>query len=170
MTKKIIKLEGDVKMKTTRWWFLTIIIGLMVVLSGCGKQEGIEELSLIQNYANHTPQEQAFYNLKKGKLTIIKKYNALSNPTAEDFSEKQEEHLEKVEEMFHAEFPTETKDLVGEKEEYQIEISNAKAEETDSGILLTGKDYKWEFTFMGESKSRVTDQFGVEYEVHREEK
>ena len=161
------KLE-EIEMKRMQKKILVLTIAsFFLIISGCRSKGNVKEMSINLGNRNQESISQGFYYFKQGKLEITKKYLDPFNPNSAEGSEQQEEVQKRSQELFLAEFPKEemTPEILSEG--YQTTLKKISLTETDQSLIFDGKDYHWEFKFMGESKSRVTDQFGVEYELHR---
>lgn len=150
--------------------FLGGVISLSLFLTSCSKsnEDRLKNVEIVQVTNAGTLQNRGSYTLKEGNLEIMKEIQLAQSldqdPADLKLSSSEEQEIKSLltPDFTSAEQDLKTNELfqtfVKEIEHVTVEVNHKKKTTT-----LVGKDYRKEFSWVGESGNRLSDSHKIEY-------
>ncbi|AUB52176.1 hypothetical protein [Enterococcus mundtii] len=152
------------------FFFYGVLLSVTLFLPGCSKSDDhqLENAEIVQLTNAGTIQNRGSYTLKEGNLEIMKEIQLAQNldqvPSNLKLSSSEEQEIKS---LLTPDFTTEEQELkttelfqtfVKEIKHVTVEVNQKKKTTT-----LVGKDYRKEFSWVGESGNRLSDSHKIEY-------
>ncbi|WP_195514477.1 hypothetical protein [Enterococcus sp. 1001283B150225_161107_E12] len=152
------------------FFFYGVLLSVTLFLPGFSKSDDhqLENAEIVQLTNAGTIQNRGSYTLKEGNLEIMKEIQLAQNldqvPSNLKLSSSEEQEIKS---LLTPDFTTEEQELkttelfqtfVKEIKHVTVEVNQKKKTTT-----LVGKDYRKEFSWVGESGNRLSDSHKIEY-------